>query len=173
MCTARTCIKLHRMAPKPKSAVKSWEYPKNSGIFIKEVLNRRSGMIFGAAYQVVVPAKLTGRLRERKQFKTRAEAEACADEAYSGHAKQGQDFLKPTLQDRCELIALIPALREKKFTVSEAPTFALKHLLPTSRDKKLSQIIDELIASKRARNKARSTKMEERKVVSCLSFTRK
>ena len=82
MCTARTCIKLHRMAPKPKSAVKSWEYPKNSGIFIKEVLNRRSGMIFGAAYQVVVPAKLTGRLRERKQFKTRAEAEACADEAY-------------------------------------------------------------------------------------------
>jgi hypothetical protein len=60
------------MAPKPKTALKSWEYPKNSGIWIKEILNSHSGGTFNGAYQVVVPAKLTGRLRERKQFKTRA-----------------------------------------------------------------------------------------------------
>ena len=151
MCTAPGGIKLHGMAPKPKTALKSWEYPKNSGIWIKEILNSHSRGTFNGALQVVIPAKLTGRLRERKQFKTRAEAEACADEAYSGHTKQGQDFFKPTLQDRRELITHIPALREKKLTVSEALTFALKHLLPAGRDKTLRAIADELIASKRVR----------------------
>ncbi len=154
MCTAHFGTKLQGMAPTPKSALQSWEYPKGSGIFIREILNSHGRDTFNGAYQVVVPAKLTGRLRERKQFKTRAAAEKHADDTYLGHKKQGEDFFKPTNQDRRELIAHLPALRTKKIAVAEALSFSLKHLLPAGRDKKLSQVVDELVASKLVRHSA-------------------
>ena len=47
------------------SALKSWEYPKKSGIRIREILNLHGGDAFGGSFQVIAPAKITGGLRDR------------------------------------------------------------------------------------------------------------
>ena len=76
------------MVAKAHGALKSWVFPKASGIRIREMLNLHDGEAYGASYLVVIPAKLTGRLRERKQFKTKAEAEAWAEKQFQGCKKQ-------------------------------------------------------------------------------------
>jgi hypothetical protein len=73
------------MARKAQNALKSWEYPKKSGIHIREILNATSGNRFGASYLVTVPARITGKLRQRKQFAERANAEEWADKTFLGH----------------------------------------------------------------------------------------
>lgn len=72
------------MARTTNTALASWEFPKKSGIRIREVLNQHGGDAFGASYLVTIPAKATGKGRERKQFKNRPDAEAWADKAFRG-----------------------------------------------------------------------------------------
>jgi len=73
------------MARKTENALQKWEYPKKSGIHIREILNTTGGDAFGASYMVTVPAKLTGKLRERKQFTRREDAEDWADKTFLGY----------------------------------------------------------------------------------------
>ena len=80
------------MGDKNNGQLRSWEYPRKSGIRIREILNTHGDVTFGASYTVTIPAKLTGRLRARKQFKTRTAAEAHATEKFRGYQKQGEDF---------------------------------------------------------------------------------
>ena len=139
------------MLAKAHGALKSWVFPKASGIRIREMLNLHDGEAYGASYLVVIPAKLTGRLRERKQFKTKTEAEAWAEKQFKGCKKQGEDFFALTDAERREVAANMPLLREHSVSISEAVRFALKHLRAEGRGKTLRQMVDELIASKAQR----------------------
>ncbi len=139
------------MARKTGSALKSWEYPKKSGIFIREILNATGGDAFGASYMVTVPAKLTGKLRERKQFTRRDAAEEWADKTFLGYRKQGEDFFALTEEERREVTANLPFLRQHGISVSEAVRFAVKHLRPEGRTKTVRQAVEELVASKAQR----------------------
>ena len=80
------------MARTTNTALASWEYPKKSGIRIRELLNQHDGDAFGASYLATIPAKATGKGRERKQFKNRPDAEAWADKAFRGQRMEGEGF---------------------------------------------------------------------------------
>lgn len=84
------------MARKTENALQKWEYPKKSGIHIRQILNATGGDAFGASYMVTVPAKLTGKFRARKQFARREDAEDWADKTFLGYRKQGEDFFALT-----------------------------------------------------------------------------
>lgn len=139
------------MVARVSSGLKSWEYPKRSGIRIREILNLTSGESFGGSFLVTVPAKLTGKLRERKQFASKADAETWADQQFTGFRKQGQDFFALTDDERREIGANMPLLRKHGVSLSEAVRFAIKHLRPEGRGKTVRQVVDELIASKTQR----------------------
>ena len=139
------------MARKTESALKSWEYPKKSGIRIREVLNATGGDAFGVSYLVSVPAKLTGRLRERKQFAKRVAAEEWADKTYLGYRKQGEDFFSLTEEEHREVTANLPFLRQHGISIAEAVRFAVKHLRLEGRNKTVRQAVEELVASKAQR----------------------
>ncbi len=66
------------------SGLKGWEHPKGSGIKISEILNLNKGAAYGGSYLVVVPAKLTGTVRKRKQFKSKELAEDWAERQQLG-----------------------------------------------------------------------------------------
>lgn len=140
------------MASEPTGALKAWEYPKKSGIRIREVLNNHSGQTFGGSYLVTVPSKITGRLKKRRQFKNKASAEAWADTTFTGYRKQGNDFFSITEQERQEIGSCLPQLRKQGVSIGEAIRFAVKHLRPEGRTKTIQQIVDELVASKSQRH---------------------
>lgn len=139
------------MARKTESRLKSWEYPKKSGIRIREILNSTGGDAFGASYLVTVPGKLTGKLRARKQFTRRDAAEDWAEETFQGYRKQGQDFFNMTEEERREVAAHLPFLREHKISIADAVRFAVKHLRSDGRTKTVRQAVEELVASKTER----------------------
>ena len=128
-----------------------WVHPKGSGIRIREVLNAHGGAVFGASVQVTVPGKLTGRLRERKQFKTRADAETWAENQYRGYRKQGEDFFALTDEERREVATYLPQLRKHGVKLSEAVRFTIKRMRPEMTGRTVRQIVTELVQSKEQR----------------------
>jgi integrase len=139
------------MARKTENALEKWEYPKKSGIHIREILNATGGDAFGASYMVTVPAKLTGKLRERKQFARREAAEDWADKTFLGYRKQGEDFFALTEEERREVAANLPFLRKHGISIAEAVRLAVKHLRPEGRTKTVRQVVEDLVASKAQR----------------------
>ena len=144
-------VSLHPMARRAAGALKSWEFPKKSGIRIREILNATQGDVFGASYLVTIPAKLTGRLRERKQFGTKEEAEDFAEKRLRGARQQGEDFFALTDEERRQVVACLPMLRERGITLSEAVRLAMKHLRPEAMTRTVGEIVAELKASKELR----------------------
>lgn len=141
------------MAASSKNAgvLSSWVFPKGSGIRIREILNSHQGEAFGASYLVVVPAKITGGLRERKQFKTRPDAEDHAEKAYSGFKKQGHDFFTLSDEERRAVAVCLPQLRQAKITLGDAVRFALERMRSEGRDKTVQHLVAELVHSKEQR----------------------
>ena len=79
--------------------MKKSEYPKKSGIWIRELVYSQTfegEQKTYSACQVTIPAKLTGSRRKRKQCKTKEEAERFASAEYRGSKKQGKEYLKAT-----------------------------------------------------------------------------
>ncbi len=146
---------MHEMAAATKkdSGLRSWIYPKGSGIRIREILNLTAGAAFGASYLVTVPSKITGGLRSRKQFKTKVEAEEHADNEYGGYRKQGHDFFAMSDEERREVAVSLPLLREAKIRLGDAVQFAIKRMRAEGRDKTLGQVVAELVTSKEQRHK--------------------
>ena len=146
-------ILLHVPA-KSDSALKKWEYPKKSGIWIREFLYSQTfegEQKTYSAYQVTIPAKLTGTLRKRKQCKTKEEAERFASAEYRGSKKQGEEYFKASDEERKEFSVCLPKLIKKGISLTEAVDFALERLKPHGGERSISEIADELIESKRIR----------------------
>lgn len=139
------------MVRKTGDALKVWEYPKKSGIRIREVFNLHRGAAFGASYLVIVPVKLTGKLRERKQFKNRADAEQWADDTFQGCRKQGADFFALSEEERREVAANLPLLRQHGISIGEAVRFAVMRLRPEGRTKTVQEVVNEIVTSKEQR----------------------
>jgi site-specific recombinase XerC len=139
------------MARRAVSALKSWEYPKKSGIRIREILNATKGKGFGGSFLVTVPARITGRLRQRKQFAERLEAEEHADSVFRGFKQQGRDFFALTEAERRDVAAVMPKLRESGITIGDAARFALARMRPAGAGKRVADVVEELRASKQQR----------------------
>lgn len=140
------------MARTTTKALAAWEYPKKSGIRIREVLNLNGGDAFGASYLVTLPSKVTGKGRERKQFKNRTDAEQWADKSFRGYRIEGEGFFALTDAERREVAANIPLLRQHGISIAEAVQFAIKRMRPEGRTKTMRTVIEELVASKAQRH---------------------
>lgn len=138
------------MATKTESPA-TYEYPKGSHIKIRIVDNASNGQKFGISYQVVVPVKVTGRKRIRKQFPAKQDAERFAAKQHKGYQKNGQAFFKLTDGERQEIGLMVPRLREKGISITEAIEYAIARLRPAGGELLLSDVVDELQASKQKR----------------------
>ena len=139
------------MAASSGTKLKKWEYPEKSGIFIREVLNVNKGDVYGASYMVTVPAKVTGKLRTRKQFAEKSEAEEYAESTFGGVRKQGATYFDASDAERNEWVHALPKLREHGITLSEAVDFAIERLRPSGGQRTISDIVTESVESKRIR----------------------
>lgn len=146
-------ILLH-MPAKNDPTLKRWEHPKKSGIWIREFVyaqtfNGKQGTY--SAFQVTIPAKLTGTVRKRKQCKTKEEAEKFASLEFKGSKKQGEEYFKASDEERKEFSICMPKLREHGITLTDAVEFAIKRLKPKGGERTVFEIAQELIESKRIR----------------------
>jgi integrase len=142
------------MAAKSDANLKKWEFPKKSGIWIREFLYSQTfngKQKSYSAYQVTIPAKLTGTVRQRKQCSTKEEAEKFASFEFKGSKKQGEEYFKATNEERKEFSICIPKLRDHGITLTEAVDFAIKRLRPKGGERTVLEIANELIESKRIR----------------------
>jgi len=139
------------MAQETASRLAAWEFPKRSGIRIREVLNASNGVVFNGSYAVTVPAKLTGKGRLRKNFKRREDAEAWAERMFRGQRLEGEGFFELTDAERAEMAANAPLLREVGVSLTEAVQFALQRMRPKGLKKTVGEVVEELVASKAQR----------------------
>ena len=128
-----------------------WECPKNSKIYIREIVNTHGGKAFEGSFMVTVPSKVTGTGRKRRQFKTKTEAERFATDEFRGAKKQGEEYFKATADERREFTEALPLLREKNLSLREAIEFALPRLRPEGGEKAVAELVGEMVASKEAR----------------------
>lgn len=71
---------------------KVWEFPEASSIKIREIVNRARGEDFGVSYQVIIPTRVTGRERLRKQFAEFKTAKDFAESQYKGKEEFGSQY---------------------------------------------------------------------------------
>ncbi|SVD20194.1 uncharacterized protein METZ01_LOCUS373048, partial [marine metagenome] len=69
-----------------------WEFPKGSGVRISETINRSRGQDYGVSYKVVIPRRLTGNGRVRKQFPLLETAMEFASDEVAGKEQFGQRY---------------------------------------------------------------------------------
>jgi integrase len=131
--------------------LKKWEHPKGSGIKIREIQNAHAGLGFNTSYLVTVPARLTGKDRDRKQFKEKAAAESWAKDQHRGAAKQGEDFFRSTADERRAFVEVLPILRKKNLSLREVVDFAVPRLRPDGHDRSVAELVTEMVAAKKIR----------------------
>ena len=129
--------------------LESWIHPSNSGIRIRQKINARGTVAFGTSYVVTVPTKLTGGALKRKQFTSREQAEAFAEDEWSGFRRQGEVYFDATPDERNQFASILPRLRASGIGLVEAIDFALPRLRPAGGDRTASDVIEELRASKK------------------------
>jgi integrase len=124
------------------------------GIKIRRVPNRSRGREFGHSWLVVIPAKVTGQGRLRRQFEA-AEAREAVDfaEAAALKAKElGQTAFLLSPEEVTEARRALRRLEGLGLTLSEAADFAARHLRPIGGDATLSQVLERLMQAKREKN---------------------
>lgn len=143
------------MSAKNDQKLKKWEFPKKSGIWIREFVYSQTFKgkkeTYGA-YQVIAPAKITGTTRKRKQCSNFMEAQKFASQLFTGYKKQGEEYFKATDEERKEFSIGVPKLREHGITLTEAIEFAIKRLRPKGGERTIAEIAQEMIESKRIRH---------------------
>tara|TARA_B110001469_G_scaffold107360_1_gene107544 strand:+ start:144 stop:1412 length:1269 start_codon:yes stop_codon:yes gene_type:complete len=126
------------------ASLKKYEHPKGSGITIREKINTKGTTAFGVSYVITLPSKITGTVQTRKQFKDKDEAEKHAAKEWQGFSTQGRVYFKATDEERNEFSNLLPKLRAKGVTLTEAIEFALPRLRPEGGDKSIADVISEM-----------------------------
>ena len=79
---------------KTSFGTKVWEFPKNFSIKIWEIINWVRDDDFGFSYQVIIPTKITGGERVRKQFVEFDKAKAFAKSKCKGKEEFGSQYFE-------------------------------------------------------------------------------
>ena len=91
------------------------EYPRGSGIKIREITNKHDGVLYKKSYQVTIPNRLSIKGRIRKQFVSLEEAKAYAKTSFNGIRRLGEEFLKIDNQQLKKAIKSIQISAQKPF----------------------------------------------------------
>ena len=123
-------------------------------IRVRKVPNRSRGEVYGHSWLVIVPAKVTGGHRLRKQFKATESREAVdfAEGEANKAKEQGQTGFYLTPEQVTDAKKAQGILEGLGLTLFEAATFAAKHLRPEGGDKTLAEVRDILLALKKTKN---------------------
>lgn len=127
------------------------EYPRNSGITIRPIDNATSGKVFGISYQVTVPGKVSGRGRIRKQFPKKNDARLFAERQHKGARQEGEGFFDLNPEERRQIGAMVPKLREREISITYAIQYALDRLPSRPMARTLGEVVEELRRSKEER----------------------
>ncbi len=150
------------------TGLRSWEYPKGSGVKVGEIVNLTKGKAFGGSFLVTIPAKLTGTVRKRRQFGSKRDAEEWAAQQVAGVRKQGEDYFRATESEKRQFVESLPNVRKlkggifkavdlllrlesEKLDPDKAVEFAIRHLKPEGGIKTLADVVEELRRSKEMR----------------------
>ncbi len=150
------------------SGLRSWEYPKGSGVKVREIVNLTKGKAYSGSFLVSIPAKLTGTIRKRRQFGSKADAEEWAARQVTGVRKQGEDYFRATDSEKRQFVESLPRIRKLKGGIlkavdlllrleseeldpEKAVEFAISHLKPEGGTKTLAEVVEELLQSKALR----------------------
>ena len=91
------------------------EYPRGSGIKIREITNKHDGVSYKKSYQVTIPNRLSIKGRIRKQFVSLEEAKSYAKTSFNGIRRLGEEFLKIDNQQLKKAIKSIQISAQKPF----------------------------------------------------------
>jgi hypothetical protein len=91
------------------------EYPRGSGIKVREITNKHDGVSFKKSYQVTIPNRLSIKGRIRKQFVSLEEAKSYARTSFNGIRRLGEEFLKIDNQQLKKAIKSIQIRTQKPF----------------------------------------------------------
>lgn len=101
------------MVPAMQDTPSGLEFPKQSGVTIRVVANRTTGEAYGQGWLVMLPGKVTGNGRERKQFKTLQAAKDFASASVAGLRAIGGKFIDLEHADRAATLRLLDAIKER------------------------------------------------------------
>ena len=124
------------------------------GIRVTRTSNRSRGQDYGHSWLVVVPAKVTGQGRLRRQFGA-SEARQAVDvaEAAALKAKElGQTAFLLSPEEVTDAKRAIKRLAGLGLTLAEAAEFAAAHLRPEGGNATLAEVLDRLVKAKREKN---------------------
>lgn len=136
---------------KKSKLLKTWEYPKSSGIKIHEYINRQGTRYFGLSHRVVIPVKLTGNKRIYKQFAQKQDAQDWANEQYEGYQQNGFNFNELSNDERKEAALAWSLLRKQGISLIEAVNYAIPRMKPEGGNITIQKLIEEIMASKTRR----------------------
>jgi integrase len=145
---------------------------KEAGIRVRQISNQTvhngQRVSFGTSFQIIIPARLTGKGRLRRQFNTKKDAEDWAAEQLAGTKLIGQQFLELAPEERREAVAALDILRPFKLslltvateyaqahsklagrTLAEAVDYFTRHKPAGMPIKTVSEVHQDLIAAKR------------------------
>ena len=132
------------------------------GIEVREVVNRRwlgrdshgqpEYKVFQSSWQVLIPAKLTGKNRLRKQFSDQKSAVSYAEGKGDLHRHNGPGAFKLSDLDREDAAAAKPILQELNLSFLQAAQLARKHLRPHAGDVSITQLTDRILKEKERKN---------------------
>ena len=121
------------------------------GIRVRKVPNRSRGEVYGHSWLVVVPAKVTGGQRLRRQYQATESREAVdfAEGEANKAKEQGQTafFLRP--EQVTDARAAFARLEGLGLSLAEAAEYAAKHLRPVGGDKTLSEVRNMILDRKK------------------------
>jgi integrase len=115
---------------------------------MKSLKNRTKGSGFGRSWQVIVPAKVTGSARIRKQFKTHRAALLYAQGKADLARVSGERAFVLTDSQREDAFRALQVLRDLGLSLSGAAEFARKHLKPEGGDITLRELVERILREK-------------------------
>ena len=129
------------------------EFPKKSGIIVTPKVNPSGSK----AYRVDIPATITGRSREQRQFPTQSEAKIYASRRHIEITQFGHAAFTLTAKQRNDATRAIGLLASYSLTLEEAAKLAISHI-PRLREKTTVTMLRKLFLSAPGRRKSQLTK---------------
>jgi len=139
------------MAQTGNNKLRRWEFPAGSGIRVREIINRYSGLDGGLSYRVTVPARVAG-VRLFKQFASVEKAEGWAKDQHAGAKKDGQKHFLLSPSQREDAVAALSLLEGTGLTLAQAITLARKHVQSPAGNVTVEDAVNRLVTEKEAEN---------------------
>lgn len=147
------------VTPATRNRTPHWQ---KIGIEVRELKNRRwvgrgpdgkaTYRSFESSWQVVIPAKVTGSSRVRRQFSDEKKAISYAEGQADLHRNSGPRAFTLSDFEREDAAKAMPILRELDMTFFDAAQFARRHLRPESGDITIKDLAARIVSEKKRKN---------------------